>query len=605
MSVPNTRRFSLVNQASYESLINAGTKNENVKNHREQLKELLEDENRMSVPNTRRFSLVNQASYESLINAGTKNENVKNHREQLKELLEDETLKKLNDESVELIWTANTTGTISLTLIISTLGALEALIGAVVFVFKSNEIHINHLETRKEKYGRGWEVFVNCVTTTKQLITAITDLTRQHEELVNIALYHKDTQKKEPWFPHHISELDKCSNCLTKYDPTSDPRHPYFLEPWFPHHISELDKCSNCLTKYDPTSDPRHPGYQDSAYIARRDFLNSIAKKYKHGDPIPIVEYTDEECTTWKEVYEQLHNLRESHTCLAYSGDPIPIVEYTDEECTTWKEVYEQLHNLRESHTCLAYRKNLKTLEDEGVLSPKKIPQLRDVNEFLQRKTGFILRPCAGLLSARDFLASLAFRVFQTTMYIRHSSKPHHSPEPDLIHELLGHVPMFADPMVAQLSQDIGLMSLGVSDEQIEKLATVYWFIIEFGLCREGGELKAIGAGLLSAYGELLHACSDTPEHRDFDPAVTAVQKYEDNDYQPLYFVAHSIKDALIKLRNYALTLERDFIAIYDPFTRSVEAIRHISQIRPAYDRLHADFDATTLAIEKLCIRGF
>ncbi|KAK6046576.1 Biopterin-dependent aromatic amino acid hydroxylase [Cooperia oncophora] len=223
----------------------------------------------------------------------------------------------------------------------------------------------------------------------------------------------------------------------------------------------------------------------------------------------------------------------------------------------------------------MEYRqKNLKLLEDEGVLSPNKIPQIRDVNKYLQKKTGFILRPCSGLLSARDFLASLAFRVFQTTTYLRHGSKPHHSPEPDLIHELLGHVPMFADPLVAQMSQDIGLMSLGATDEQIEKLATVYWFIIEFGLCREGGQLKAIGAGLLSAYGELMHACSDKPEHRDFDPAI------QDSDYQPLYFVAQSIEDALSKLREYARSFERPFAVVYDPFTRSVE-VRDLISLDP------------------------
>ncbi|VDN37504.1 unnamed protein product [Cylicostephanus goldi] len=93
-------------------------------------------------------------------------------------------------------------------------------------------------------------------------------------------------------------------------------------------------------------------------------------------------------------------------------------------------------------------------------------------------------------------------------------------------------------------------MSLGATDEQIEKLATVCLDdLVGNFFNREGGQLKAIGAGLISAYGELEHACSDKPEHRDFDPATTAVQKYEDSDYQPLYFVANSIQDALYKLR--------------------------------------------------------
>ncbi|XP_025835803.1 tyrosine 3-monooxygenase-like, partial [Agrilus planipennis] len=111
-------------------------------------------------------------------------------------------------------------------------------------------------------------------------------------------------------------------------------------------------------------------------------------------------------------------------------GDPIPHVNYTETENKTWKSVFNTVLELMPKHACIEYRRVFKLLQEEDIFVPDRIPQLEEMSQFLQRQTGFTLRPAAGLLTARDFLASLAFRIFQSTQYVRHVNSPFHTPEP-------------------------------------------------------------------------------------------------------------------------------------------------------------------------------
>ncbi|XP_017787283.1 PREDICTED: tyrosine 3-monooxygenase [Nicrophorus vespilloides] len=333
--------------------------------------------------------------------------------------------------------------------------------------------------------------------------------------------------------------------------------------PWFPRHASELDNCNHLMTKYEPDLDMNHPGFADKEYRARRKHIAEVAFAYKYGDAIPLIDYTETENKTWSAVFNTVRDLMPKHACAEY-------------------------------------RRVFRKLEDEGIFNTTAIPQLDEMSKFLQSQTGFTLRPAAGLLTSRDFLASLAFRIFQSTQYVRHINSPYHTPEPDSIHELLGHMPLLADPSFAQFSQEIGLASLGASDSEIEKLSTVYWFTVEFGLCKENGAVKAYGAGLLSAYGELLHALSDKPELRPFEPASTAVQPYQDQEYQPVYYVAESFEDAKDKFRRWVSTMSRPFEVRFNPHTQRVEVLDTVDKLESLVNQLNTELLHLSNAVNKM-----
>jgi phenylalanine-4-hydroxylase len=177
------------------------------------------------------------------------------------------------------------------------------------------------------------------------------------------------------------------------------------------------------------------------------------------------------------------------------------------------------------------------------------------VSDFLSSTTGFRLQAVAGLVSARDFLGKLSQRVFCATQYIRHHSQPLYTPEPDIVHELMGHAPMLAIPEFADLSQKIGEGSLAANDDQIDQLATLYWFTIEYGLLRVEDGYRAYGAGLLSSFGELEHCLAGAVEVRRFDPEIAKDTSYPITTYQPLLWYVDSIREAFDKMEAFVRSM--------------------------------------------------
>lgn len=248
---------------------------------------------------------------------------------------------------------------------------------------------------------------------------------------------------------------------------------------------------------------PDHPGFHDRSYRDRRDQIARIAEAYTGDGPIPAAPYSAAEHAVWRTV---MTALAPQHRRFA----------------------------AREVQTMLA----------RFPLPTGHIPQLSPVSSRLCAASGIRLRPVAGLVGAREFLAALAADTFLATQYIRHASRPWYTPEPDVIHELVGHAATLADPRIAALSRHFGRAALRATDDELAAIERVYWFTLEFGLVRDGGEIKAFGAGLLSSVEEIERAVTRT-EHAAWDPAAIAETDYSPADLQPLLFVAPGIEAML------------------------------------------------------------
>jgi phenylalanine-4-hydroxylase len=242
-----------------------------------------------------------------------------------------------------------------------------------------------------------------------------------------------------------------------------------------------------------------HPGFNDPVYRQRRNDIAAGALAWESGAPVRRVAYTEAENEVWRLVSAEL----------AIKHERYAVREFNDAKAAVG-------------------------------LPTDHVPQLDEVTERIQPLTGFAYHPAPGLVELRQFYGSLARDVFHSTQYVRHPSQPLYTPEPDIIHEVIGHGNMLGSPRFAALKRAAGAAVARLeSDAAVQAIADVFWFSMEFGVMYDEGELRAYGAGILSSYGEIEEFRA--MEIRPLDIAAMASVEYDITSYQPVLFAAESL----------------------------------------------------------------
>ncbi len=241
-----------------------------------------------------------------------------------------------------------------------------------------------------------------------------------------------------------------------------------------------------------------HPGFADPVYRERRDSLATLAAHWQPGEPAPVAPYTDDEHEVWRVVCEALEDKHRTYACAEFLEGKSRLGLPTD-----------------------------------------RVPQLEEVSDLLEPLTGFRYQPAAGLVPLRDFYGSLADARFWSTQYVRHHSVPLYTPEPDVLHEVVGHGNTLANDRYAALYASAGRAARRLeTKEALEFVSKVFWFTLEFGVLQEGPELRAFGAGILSSPGEIEEFRGMTL--KPLDLVAMGTTDYDITVYQDLLYVASS-----------------------------------------------------------------
>ena len=233
-----------------------------------------------------------------------------------------------------------------------------------------------------------------------------------------------------------------------------------------------------------------------------------------------------------------------------------PWADYTETDHQVWATLFERQRQLLVGRASEEFMRSKRAMG----MTADRIPKFDDLNRMLRAATGWELIGVQGLLPELDFFDHLANRRFPVTWWIRKPEQLDYLAEPDLFHDLFGHVPLLMNPVFADYMAAYGrggVKAHGIGPEALVNLTRLYWYTVEFGLIREPEGLRIYGAGILSSKGESIHCLeSAAPNRIGFDMARIMQTRYRIDSYQKTYFVIDSYEQLMEATRP-------DFTPIY------------------------------------------
>jgi len=211
--------------------------------------------------------------------------------------------------------------------------------------------------------------------------------------------------------------------------------------------------------------------------------------------------------------------------------------DYTQEQHAVWAELVSRRMPQLRQHACAEY---LDGFHQIG-LREDQLPDLNAVSDLLRPRTGWQSTPVSGFLPGDAFFEMLGARMFPTTTWLRSRGSMEYTPEPDIFHDVFGHVPMHAHPVFADFLESYGKICARLSEpDELERMGRLFWFTVEFGLIRQAGEVKVYGSGLISSHGECSRVLAGGCEIRDFDLDMVLNQEFQTSEMQPILYAVES-----------------------------------------------------------------
>lgn len=213
---------------------------------------------------------------------------------------------------------------------------------------------------------------------------------------------------------------------------------------------------------------------------------------------------------------------------------------YTPEQHAVWQELVGRRMPQLQDHACAEYLEGFELIG----LRPDLLPDLAAVSRRLAPRTGWSSTPVSGFLPADAFFEMLSNRMFPTTTWLRARESMDYTPEPDIFHDVFGHVPMHAHPVFADFLEHYGKVCASVIDrpDALERLGRLFWFTVEFGVIRQRGEIKVYGSGLISSHGECTRLLAGGCEIKDFDLEAVLNQQMQTSEMQPVLYAVESFE---------------------------------------------------------------